>query len=116
QKDVMNWAFSISGFNIINPVKPIISVMISWLILPVIVRDIAFSLLPSFMYSTLPRYSPTRFGVVTEKETPDNTARKAVKKSTCCTLLTASFHLKVSNDQLSSIRKNTATRFQIMLP
>ena len=57
--------------------------MISWLILPAMVREIAFSLFPSFMYKTLPRYSPTRLGVVTENEVPDKIALNAVKKLTC---------------------------------
>ena len=35
------------------------------------VREITFSLLPSFMYKTRPRYSPKRLGVVTENETPE---------------------------------------------
>jgi hypothetical protein len=58
------------------------NVMISWLILPTMVREIVFNRLPSSIYSTLPRYSPTRLGVLTEKETPDSTARNAFKKPT----------------------------------
>ena len=60
--------------------------MINWLMLPVIVKEIAFNLFPSFMYNTLPRYSPTRLGVVTENETPDKTALNAVIKLTFCIL------------------------------
>ena len=53
--------------------------MISWLMLPAMVSEMALSLFPSFMYNTLPMYSPTRLGVVTEKEVPDKIALKAVK-------------------------------------
>src|SRR5687767_12791843 len=82
QKEEISWFVSTGDFRISKPASPIINVTINWLMLPVIVNEIAFSRLPSFIYNTLPKYSPTRLGVVTENETPDKTALKAVKKST----------------------------------
>ena len=63
-----------------NPIKPKNNVMISWLMLLVIVSETARNRLPSSMYKTLPKYSPIRLGVLTEKETPDNIALNDLKK------------------------------------
>jgi len=57
----------------------------SWLMLPRIVREITRNLFPSFINNTLPAYSPIRFGVVTENETPESIALNDFKKETFCT-------------------------------
>ena len=84
QKDEIIPLFSIGDLRINRPPMPIKSVMINWLMLPAIVNEIALILFPSSIYNTRPKYSPTRFGVVTEKLTPDKTALNAVKKLIRC--------------------------------
>lgn len=76
--------------------------------LPAMVREIAFNRLPSFMYNTRPRYSPTLLGVVTEKDTPDKTALQAVKKLIGCMRRTTSIHFTDSIDQLAIMPINIA--------
>ena len=66
----------------ISPITPMSNVMMSWLILQAMVSEIVFSRLPSCIYKILPRYSPTLLGVLTEKDTPDKTALKALRKLT----------------------------------
>ena len=78
--------------------------------LPAMVNEIALSRLPSFIYSTLPKYSPTRLGVVTENDVPDKMALKEVKKLTCCILCIETFHLNASIPQLTIINRNTAIK------
>ena len=58
-------------------------------------------------------YSPTLFGVLTEKETPDNTALNDLRKLISCIRLTEIFHLIASNDQFTIINNTTATRLMI---
>ena len=96
-----------------RPMQPINKVTMSWLILPTIVIEIVRRRFPSFIYRTRPRYSPTRLGVLTEKESPDNIALNAFRKLISCTALTEIFHLNASIDQLAIIKSITAARFQI---
>jgi len=65
-----------------SPSPPIKSVTSNWLMLQTMVSEIAFKRLPSSIYKILPKYSPTRFGVVMENETPENIAFKDLLKLT----------------------------------
>lgn len=98
------------GFKKYNPAIPKKMVMISWLMLPSIVSEITFILFPSRIYKTRPRYSPTRFGVVTENETPEKIAFNAVKKLTGCTFDTDNFHFNASSDQFTNMSINTSMK------
>src|SRR5438105_7325898 len=96
----------------ISPLHPAINVMMSWLILPTIVIEIVFKRLPSFIYNKRPRYSPTRFGVLTEKDNPENTACNAVVNGILCIDLTDIFHLNASTLQFIIIKSTTNITFQ----
>ena len=63
-----------------KPIDPANKVMISWLMLPTIVREITRRRLPSSIYKILPRYSPILLGVLTENETPDKIALNDLEK------------------------------------
>src|SRR6186997_2851785 len=74
--------FPVSMFFLMKnkPTDPANKVVISWLMLLTIVREITRRRLPSSMYKIRPRYSPILLGVLTENETPDNTARNDLEK------------------------------------
>lgn len=49
----------------------------NWLMLEIMLTEITFNLLPSGIYIIRPKYSPTLLGIVTDTDTPDNTALNA---------------------------------------
>ncbi len=97
-------------FNTIKPIRPTNKVINIWLKLAISVMAIIFNLLPSGIYIIRPKYSPTLFGVVTEKETPDNTALKDCMKLIGCITATAIFHLTASRPQFNNMSKQAPAK------
>ena len=107
-------SLSISNCRINRAKRPKRKVIISWLRLLRIVSEITLKRLPSSIYRTLPKYSPVRLGVVTEKDTPEKMAFNDLKKPTGCTFCTDIFHFNASSDQFANIKTKTRIKLNTL--
>lgn len=62
-----------------NPPQPISTVIVSWQMLPAMDNETDLILLPSFIKSMRPPYSPILFGVFNESVTPAKTDLNATR-------------------------------------
>lgn len=101
-----------------TPTVPINMVIINWLKLPTKVSVTALILLPSFMYNTLPTYSPEPLGVFIAREmlNPDKIALNDRKKLMGWMWLINTFHLSASQLQLANMSSMTKIAFQPCSP
>ena len=97
-------------FKTMSPIVPAVTVTISWLILPSMVRETASILFSSFTNNILPPNSPIRFGVSMVTLQPASTDLKAVKKEILSNGAINNCHLRVSIPQLTNIRKKTSQK------
>src|SRR5690242_2832667 len=90
-----------------NPTLPINIVMISWLVLPRIVSEIAFKRCPGWTYMIRPPYSPIRFGVSIVMLHPARTDLTDLNNENLSSGEMRIFHFKDSSPQFSNINNTT---------
>jgi len=98
----------ISSFIINIPTNPANKVIMVWLRLPTIVNAIPFNRCPSSRYTTLPTYSPIRFGVFTANDCPVKTALNAFIKEILSIERTRTCHFLASMPQFTNINRITS--------